>query len=372
MSAAGAAVALAGLMAVAGPAGAAEPGARDAAVGAACRPAVKKLAVLGTGKATQPYALGTSDRTVGASDDVPAFWEGTRVFRVPLPAGWAKGSVRGINAKGLMVGVLDRANDQEHVLFGYRKGDRQVTLLTAPARGPYAGISVNDAGRIAGFDGLTPREWQDGALVRELPVPPGVDPSTTVQQVTGINKRGDVLGLANAYYTDSSGQEIWENYPVVWPAGGGPAYALRTSGPAYISRSTTLAGIDDRGLVAATDVDAFHGGAHEKGFVWQAPYGAAPTALPKLPVRDELEVKGISPATDRLVGTARTFLEGSEPHPSVPTYQTGAGLVKALPVPRRDIDEGRAFAVSDDDRVAGTISGSPVVWTCAGKQAYTP
>ncbi|MFD7029505.1 hypothetical protein ACFWAR_15850 [Streptomyces sp. NPDC059917] len=369
MSAAGAAVVAAGLIAVAGPAAASGAG---ATAGAVCKPAVKALEELGTTGRTRPHALGTSDRTVGTSNDVPAFWEGTRVFRVPLPTGWAKGSVRAINAKGLMVGVLDRANDQEHVLFSYRKGDRQVTLLTAPARGLYAGIGVNDAGRVAGFDGLTAREWQDGRLVRELPVPPGAQPSTKIQQVTGINRRGDVLGLADAYYSDDNGNEIWETYPVVWPAGGGPAKALATSGVPYIGRSNTLAGIDDRGVVAATDVEGYHGGSHERGFVWKAPYTAAPTALAKLPGRDELEVTGISPTTDRLVGTARTYLEGGQPRPAVATFQAGAGPVRALPVPRRDIDEGAAFAVSDDDRVAGTVSGKPVVWTCASKQAYAP
>ncbi|MFD3696538.1 hypothetical protein ACFWUZ_10285 [Streptomyces sp. NPDC058646] len=366
MSAAAAAVVAAALLAAAGPASAAGPG-------TVCKPDLKHLENVTPGAAAEVLGLGAGDLAVGTSDELPVYWQGTRLYRVPLPAGWTEGSVRSVNAKGLMAGTLSR-DDRKQVLFTYQKGARSVQILTAPAdrAGGTGGIAVNDAGRVAGVTGAVAKEWQDGRLVRELPLPAGAQDETRIDKISGINKRGDIVGSAYRWKEQDGWPNIlYRSYPVVWPAGGGPAYALPGVDENNPARETHPAGIDDRGIVASAEVSSWHGTLDAVGYVWQSPYTAAATALPVLPGQEELEIEDLSPTTNRLVGTAMTYLDGGYAKPSQATYQVGRGPVKVLPVPD-PLSGARATAVSDDDRVAGTIADAPVIWTCASRQAHLP
>ncbi|MCX4696449.1 hypothetical protein [Streptomyces sp. NBC_01408] len=301
------------------------------------------------------------------------YWQGTRPYRVPLPTGWTRGSVRSVNSKGLMAGTLTR-DDRKYVLFTYEKGARAVRILTAPAdpAGGTGGIAVNDAGRVAWVTGTVAKEWQGGRLVRELPLPVGAQGGTRIDKISGINKRGDIVGSAYRWKEqDGRPNILYQSYPVVWPAGSGPAYALPGVDENNPARETHPAGIDDRGVVAAAEISSWHGSLDAVGYVWQTPYTAPATALPGLAGQEELELADLSPTTNRLVGTAMTFLDGGYAKPSQATYQTGRGPVKVLPVPDPASD-ARATAVADDDRVAGQINGAAVIWTCADQQATLP
>ncbi|MGW7116898.1 hypothetical protein, partial [Streptomyces xanthophaeus] len=354
--AATAAVVVAALLTATGPASAAGPA-------SVCKPDLKHLQTAAPGAGSTVRALGAGDLAVGESDDLPVYWQGTRLYRVPLPAGWTQGSVHDVNAKGLMAGKLTRA-DRKSVLFTYQKGARAVQVLTAPAdpAGGTGGIAVNDAGRVAGVDGAVAKQWQDGGLVRELPLPAGAQPGTRIDKVSGINERGDIVGSAYRWQEQDGWPNIlYRSHPVVWPADGGPAYALPGVDENNPARESHPVGIDDRGLVASAEVSSWHGSLDAVGYVWQAPYTAAATALPGLPGQDELRLADLSPTTSRLVGTAVTYLDGGYAKPSQATYQTGRGPVKVLPVPHPAADAA-ATAVAADAPVAGTIAGPPTIW----------
>lgn len=59
-----------------------------------CRPALQVLASLPGSGGSQVKGLGPRDLAVGASRGLPVYWTGTRVHRVPLPAGFTVGSYR--------------------------------------------------------------------------------------------------------------------------------------------------------------------------------------------------------------------------------------------------------------------------------------
>ncbi|MCB5163781.1 hypothetical protein LG634_02845 [Streptomyces bambusae] len=363
---------LAGGPLTAAPASAAGPASATAG-GAACVPQIRLLDLPQGATAGTVRALGAGTLAAGESGGAPAYWQDRRPYRIPLPSGWTEGTVQSANAKGAMTGILKRrtAQGEEYVLFRYQQGARTVRVLTAPA--PYAtqGAVVNDAGLIAGLDGGVARTWQDGRPVRTLALPPGTDPRTKIVGIGGINRRGDIVGSVRLYEDSPDWPGfVHRSHPVVWPAGGG-AYALRGVVENDYDSTSSAAGIDDAGTVVATETRAYHGGARHAPYVWQPPYTASATALPKLPGQEELALGGISPTGSRVVGQALGYLDGGYARPPQATYQVGAGPVRALPVPDPQQDAA-AYAVSADDRVGGHIAERPAVWTCAAAQARPP
>ncbi|MFF3016696.1 hypothetical protein [Streptomyces sp. NPDC057939] len=370
-AAAGAAVALAGLITAAGPAAAAPP---------LCKPDVLRLEALPDATASGPFgdrvnALGAGNLAVGASEQRPAYWQGTRVHAVPLPAGYTTGEVRSVNAKGLMAGTLKQSNSDNRVLFTYQKGAAAVRVLSAPTPSPHEGKAfVSDTGHVAGLDGAVAKEWVNGRPVRTLELPPGTDSRTRITEVNGINKRGDILGSALLHHETQEGF-VHRSYPVVWQAGGGPAQGLTPASEGDYFRITEPTGIDSAGTVVGHESEGWRDVRRDVAHLWQAPYASAPTAAPDLPGQTELLTSGISPTGRVMVGTAYSWEDHSYPKPTRAALWTGNGPVKALPTPTAGA-HGEATAVSGDDRVAGaewspTASGL-FVWTCASRQATVP
>ncbi|MFI5859905.1 hypothetical protein [Streptomyces sp. NPDC051546] len=395
MSALAAATVLAGLLTATAPASAAPASyavaaptgtptvASAAATATACVPDAVRLPALPTGPWTSGAVngLGADGLAVGESRGLPAYWTADRtVHPVPLPAGFQNGSVTAVNAKGLMVGTLERSSDRAHAAFTYRAGDAAVRLLTGASAGTGAG-DVNDAGRVVGMDAGTPKEWVNGTVVRELPVPEDAHPGTRIVTVDGINKRGDVLGTAHTEYEDPENDRIVsKTFPVVWPAGGGyPPYSLPVWNETDWTTGTEASGIDDKGRVVGYEAENYRELRRRTPAVWKKPYDAAPAAPGPVTGYETLTFEAISPTTNVTVGTAATFVEGY-PRYVRAAYWPGTGSPLVLPNPAgasADVNT-EARAVSDDDRVGGsfrdllTLTDSAMIWTCASKQAYAP
>ncbi|MFJ5633629.1 hypothetical protein ACIQF5_13335 [Streptomyces goshikiensis] len=386
MSAAGAATAaaivLTGLITAAGPAAAAAQGPVAAR---ACAPAVVKLADIAGGPADAGNggtvkAFGANGLIAGQSRGLPAYWtaDGT-AHAVPVPEGFQSGEVKAVNAKGLMVGALRRPGDYDHSFaFTYQQGAAAVALVNS-ATTPSTLTDVNDAGRVVGMDAGVPKEWLNGTVVRELPVPADAHPSTKITSVDGINKRGDIVGTALTYYWEDD-VVTSKSFPVVWPAGGGyPPYSLRVWTDSDYTVGTRATGIDDLGRVVGHEDRSYRDWQERKPAVWKKPYDALPADPGRVGGFEHLTLDAISPTTNVSVGTAVTFVEGYANHIQA-AYWPGKGSPLALPHPAGAAPDSRseAFAASDDDRVGGTfydwntMTSSAVVWTCASGQAYAP
>lgn len=371
-SAAAAAAVLAGLITAAGPAAAAEP---------ACAPGITVLPSLTGGPAGAVHGFGAGGLAVGSSAGLPAYWTADhRVHAVPMPEGFQEGTVTAVNGKGLMVGTV-RSTVQGYpgAAFTYQLGAGSVQLITASS-GRSGGADVNEAGHVVALDDGVAKEWVNGHVVRELPVPADAHPSTVISSVSGINKRGDILGTAYTNYWDQDNDQIVsKTFPVVWPAGDYPTSSLPVWNDSDWTVGTQATGIDNRGRVAGYEARSYRDWQERKPAVWKRPYDALPAGPGLVAGYEHLTLDAISPDTNATVGTAVTFVDGYANHTQA-AYWPGAGPVKALPHPAGATPDARsqALAVSDDDRVGGSywgwdgIGSGAVIWTCASKQAYTP
>ncbi|MFE2164282.1 hypothetical protein ACFXB3_04330 [Streptomyces sp. NPDC059447] len=375
-AAAGAAVVLAGLITGAGPA--------TAAGTAACTPSVQLLPALPGLDGGTVSGFGAGLLAVGESGGLPAYWTGAEhtVHAVPLPAGFDRGGVKAVSATGLMVGTAARDSDGARVAFTHQQGAAASEALTAPAVGSSADVDVNASGRVVAVDRGVAKEWVNGKVVRELPVPEDAIPGTRIISLTGINKRGDIVGTASGSYFDADNDiEVTKTFPVVWPAGGGyPPYSLQVWNGYHRSFATIGRDIDDRGRVVGLEDYYYRNDPKLTPAVWKKPYDALPTDPGRLAGHGHLELSGSSPTTNVAVGTATTF-EESWPSHFQAVYWPGKGAPLALPAPAGapgDVPLTRAFAATDDDRVGGgvvdrnTRAGSAVIWNCASRQAYAP
>ncbi|MFI8500380.1 hypothetical protein ACIGFK_18015 [Streptomyces sp. NPDC085524] len=376
-AAAGAAVVLAGLITGAGPA--------TAAGTAACTPSVQLLPSLPGLSGGTVLGFGTGGLAVGESGGRPAYWTGAEhaVHAVPLPAGFDRGSVKAVSATGLMVGTATRESDHAGVAFTHQQGAAVSEALTTPAAdGTSADVDVNASGRVVAVDRGVAKEWVNGKVVRELPVPAGEIPGTRIISLNGINKRGDIVGTATGSYFDADNDiEVTKTFPVVWPAGGGyPPYSLQVWNGYHRAFATVGRDIDDRGRVVGLEDYYYRNDPKLTPAVWKKPYDALPTDPGRLAGHRHLELSGSSPTTNAAVGTATTF-EESWPSSFQAVYWPGKGAPLALPAPAGapgDVPLTRAFAATDDDRVGGSVTdrntreGSAVIWNCASGQAYAP
>ncbi|WP_405977359.1 hypothetical protein [Streptomyces sp. NBC_00158] len=362
-AAAVAALVLAGVVTAAGPAAAAP----------ACTPRIQVLGSIGTGgynvgnpQSEGVRALGSGTLSVGLSGGKPVYWTGTKLHKVPMPDANQAGAVLGVNKAGLMVGVVSGG---EGFLFTYRAGDKAITRLPG-SDWLSDDADVNDAGyvvsRTRGGQGAV---WKDGLKVRDLPVPAGSSPGTYVELVTGINNKGDVLGIARENYeVPETGQRLEGSYPVLWPADGGPAKALpRTSNDSWVQD------IDESGRVVGYD---WYGMGYQfRPVTWTPPYSGpigAPGALKTHPYGT---FEAVSPTNFVSVGTAK-FHPDIQTLPDQAQLWTGTGPVLALPRLAAN-QASTASSVADDGRVGGAAVNAggtlkPVIWTCATKQAYQP
>ncbi|MCM9077929.1 hypothetical protein [Streptomyces spororaveus] len=322
---------------------------------------------------TQVNDIGPAGLSVGVSHDLPAYWIGTKVFAVPLPAGATGGRVAAVNRSGLMVGTLTTATWTETLAFSYRPGARGVTLLP----GGHTAADVNDRGHIVGtrYDDdpgvTTGLEWAGGRIHRKLLVPPGY----RLDYVTGINNAGQVIG--SGFGPSATGDDGPASPGLLWSA-------AVDAGPTALSPLGSLdhqyrpQDIDDSGRIAGTYLSVQEQWLNLPA-VWAAPYGSVRYA-PRLPAAHRGTFEGLSPNTNVSVGIASHFLYAWPPpqdHPQERAqYWTGEGPMRALPALAPNAFT-TAYTVTDDDRVGGAAEDAqgdthPVIWTCARKQAFVP
>lgn len=371
-SAAAAAAVLAGLITAAAPAAAADP---------ACTPGITVLPSLTGGPAGSVRAFGPDGLAAGSSAGLPAYWTADgAVHAVPMPEGFQEGTVTAVNGKGLMAGtVRSTAQGYPRAVFTYQLGAASVQLITATSVHS-GGADVNDAGRVVAMDDGVAKEWVNGTVVRELPVPADAHPSTVISSVSGINKRGDVVGTAHTSYWDQDNdQNVSKTFPVVWPAGDYPTASLPVWNDGDWNLGTHPTGIDDKGRVVGYEKLSYRDWQERKPAAWKRPYDALPVSPGLVPGYQHLTLDAISPTTNATVGAAMTFVDGYPNHIRA-AYWPGTGPAKALPHPAGATpdDRSEAFAVADDDRVGGSywawdgVGSGAVIWTCASGQAYTP
>ncbi|MEU7551425.1 hypothetical protein AB0B01_03510 [Streptomyces sp. NPDC044571] len=173
--------------------------------GPACTPDILGLPALGAGPATDSAvrAFGSGGLLAGDGAGLPVYWTADHaVHAVAMPEGFVFGEVRAVNAKGLMVGTVRRANDYGTAVgFTYQQGAAAVRLVSGGTTAS-AVTDVNDSGRFVGMEAGVAKEWLNGAVVRELPVPADAHPSTKIVSVDGINARGDIVGTALTSYVE--------------------------------------------------------------------------------------------------------------------------------------------------------------------------
>ncbi|MGW6982705.1 hypothetical protein ACWGE1_25250 [Streptomyces sp. NPDC054932] len=365
MSAAAAAIVLTGLITAAGPAAAAD---------AKCAPKIQVLGSIGDESYVRDippsqgvFGLGAGDLAVGVSGRKPVYWTGTTVHRVPLSDPEQTGQVIAVNAHGLMVGVVHGVD--LHSLFTYRVGDAAITLLP-DSYGHDIEADVNDAGYVVSrSDGGVATVWKDGLKVRELPLPAEAGPGSRIEMVTGINNRGDIIGMAaQDYEVPETGQHLEGTHPVLWPGDGSAARLLApTANDSYVQD------IDESGRVVGYD---WSGPWYEYApRVWEPPLTGNPVSPTVLSTHPYATFEAISATTNLTVGTAK-FHPDMLTLPDQALLRSGSGPVKALPRLAAG-GASMAEAVSDTDRVGGSAVNAkgklkPVIWTCATKQAYNP
>ncbi|WP_406482256.1 hypothetical protein [Streptomyces platensis] len=334
-----------------------------------CRPALQVLTSLPGSGGSQVKGLGPQALAVGASRGLPVYWTGTRVHRVPLPAGFTGGEVAAVNAKGLMVGSLHAAG--RTAAFSFRAGARAVTLLPEGAHA----ADVNDQGLIVGDavkgGSLVGLEWEGTRILRRLAPPAGY----SLTSVTALNNAGQIAGSGEAVKDDES----W-SAGLVWPARrGAAAIPLQRFWPAGVPYDFWYPrDIDRAGRIVGThDYTRLDTRTPTQ---WLPPY-TTESEPGLLGERTSGTFEAISPTTNLSVGTASdSHMVGPFPPETAPPEQAqiwpGTGPLLALP---RLSPEGasQAYAVSDDQRVGGSAADArstsrAVIWTCALRQAYRP
>ncbi|MFF5445676.1 hypothetical protein [Streptomyces sp. NPDC012888] len=357
-------------LALAAPAHAAGP--------AACKPAIRVLKALPGADPAEPSpwiednqvnGIGPLGLAVGVSHGKPAYWLGTTVFPVPLPAGYTGGRVEAVNRWGLMAGTLTGPGGSR--AFAYRPWMPAVTLLP----GGEQAADVNDKGRIVGQRhqpgvGAIGVEWSGGAVRRELALPPGF----RLEGVTGINDAGQIVGHGDGPSPDP--EDPYGISPgLLWPAEAGSLPTqLKPLGGNYESYRPEA--VDSAGRVVGVFWNSRAMVDHATR--WTPPYEDA-HSVAHLAGRTSGSFEDISPTTNVSVGTASDSLyeyPPDEPPPVQAQYWPGSGPMKALP---RLAPTGfsAAFTVTDKDQVGGVAVDAggterPVIWTCAAAQAYLP
>ncbi|WP_327306615.1 hypothetical protein OG730_26715 [Streptomyces sp. NBC_01298] len=347
--------------------------------GARCTPSVQVLEKLPGAEDPHPspwvrrtevtaIAPGPARLAVGMSGYAPAYWVGTKVFAVPLPAGSnGAGRVLGVNRHGLMAGELIITGEGSRA-FSYRVGAAAVTLLP----GGDSAVGVNDRGVIVGrfrdetrLRTVAVRWSGDGRVRRELPAPAG----STFSLMAGVNNAGQVAGNA---YVPHEGFNYGRG--VLWPADPAAAPALLATGGVPTDRYTVLA-LDESGRAVGRHRPG--GDGREHGVVWRTPDGP-PADAPLASGSVGSSFEDVSPATGVTVGVA-DFSYPYPGHPDLPgamaEYWTGSGPMRVLPGIGGVGNYSTAYAVSDDDRVGGAAQDAlgavhPVIWTCAARQAH--
>jgi hypothetical protein len=339
--------------------------ARAAAAGGGCRtPRVLVLRTLKSDRTAAAQDISANGLAVGFSGRQPVYWTGTRVHRVPVPAGFDGGQVAAVNRDGLMVGWFTAGPDPSNrTPFSYQAGAPSADLL------PTGGVSgwandVDDSGRIVGTVRSADRGavWQNGQLIATLPVADG----QSITDVTSIDSAGSVVANGTIW---NNGIEDYQDVLLLWQSTGDPPKVLGPAlGPGI--QGWAPPALDDHGQVVGSLLSSIEAIAVH----WDPPEYAGPAEVPSLPGFNSGQFTAISPTTHLAAGTA-DMRDSAGPEPQAELWP-GSGPPLALPRLATDRPT-HAHAASDNGSVAGDATNAsgdvkPVVWTCALNQAYIP
>ncbi|MFG1808616.1 hypothetical protein [Streptomyces sp. NPDC049040] len=332
------------------------------AAGGCAHPGIRILDTLGPApQRGEVMAFGRGTIAAGNSAGVPAYWIGTDVLKVPLPARYGNGTVTAVNRHDLMVGTVHDTTTDKNVAFSYRIGAARARILPG---GSYAS-DVNDSGLIVGGDNSTTQAtayiWHGTAIERTFTVPADYDFTT----VTAINNQGTVVGAGSRLVGST-----WASAGLVWSAD--PATPVVPLLPIDATDDNGLTvipeDIDENGRIVGETESFWSDGAYE--MYWDAPYTADGTRLAGLPgYYGEGYFRAISPTSGVVVGEAPTSYYAE---PGTAEIWTGSGPIRALPTLNAAYDSG-AQAVADNGNAGGYSTDAdgvshPVIWTCAPEQ----
>ncbi|MFC7221298.1 hypothetical protein ACFQLX_24495 [Streptomyces polyrhachis] len=330
-----------------------------------CTPELKVLESTGHADSTAQTAvhdLGPNGLAVGQSGDVPVYWTGTTVHRVPLPKGFTRGTVRAVNSSGLMVGVVTDSAFSTSRAFSYRLGSPRTVLLHTTGRNSSA-ADVNDAGVIVGTQspgaGVV---WQHTRIVRELPEP-----------LRSVNEAGTTIG--SAFNPDGSEQY----HLVVRPQGttGGPATLLQPGVYPIGDEELTGGQVDNHGRIVGGRTLPYPW-AQQNAYYWDSPYDAAAGEVPALAGASlGIHFNATSPNSGLTAGKSQGYYRDEVGWAVEQRAIVWPGSGPALALPRLSDTEptegAEALAASDTGDVAGWSEDADgirqaVVWTCAMQQ----
>jgi len=341
--------------------GTAQAAAPEAAA-SACAPSITVLPTFSGPDASLSVVYGlsrTANIAVGSSKGLPAYWEGSTVRRVPLPAGYNGGAVRAVNDHGLMVGWVSGPSKPSRA-FRYGYGASSIVFLP----GGDTAVAVNDAGHVVGTgmknDGsAVGYEWAPGTAVRRTLK---LAPNTGLTNVTGINNSGRIIGFG-----DSAGL-TWSSSVTA------TATTLNTTYPGDTYTEFHPGAIDNRNRIAGTNY--YSRLAQSSPFFWPSPTGVGAVVGGLFGNRADAKFAALSD-NKVAVGTAsdNSMVNPWPVRPFAALIWNGRSLALELP-PLLAGHAAQAFAINNDGRAGGaaddTAGTHPVVWVCALQQARTP
>ncbi|MEW2066883.1 hypothetical protein [Streptomyces sp. NPDC007346] len=332
-----------------------------AALGTCAGPTLQTLDRL-PGSFAVVKALGSPGISAGSSADVPVYWTGAEVHRVPIPPGNLAGEVTAINRHGLMVGTLRNPSTNATQAFSFRIGNAKVRLLP----GGIAAHDVNDSGVIAGVgSGHTAVLWKNNTVFRSLTVDTATGEYGGAFTAVGINNAGTVIGGGTRYIEGE-----WVGVGLLWKAGTpGHARTLLPQAAPNEGYSSVATDISRAGRVVGHRL--FTWGTQ---VYWDRPYTQPPTDVAGLPgLGAEGYFTAISPNGRLTVGYAPNRWADPGEERGAAQVWTGGTMVK---LPRLDpLGTAEAHAAADDGRIGGYATGLPdpegpetaypVIWRCS-------
>ncbi len=328
-----------------------------------CSPALQFLDVLGF-EPDSPNSVGGLSHVpglaVGTSMNQPVYWLGTKLKRVPLPAGYDMGAVAAVNRFGLMVGSVSH-DFVEPRAFRYWYGSSKIELYPKGA----GAVAVNDAGHAVGTS-----PFLDGAAQVLYEYGPGPRVRRTLSKPAGF-QGFNLSGINNAGTIIGSGTSILDGsiHGFTWSASSPIARPLQTQD----HFSTIFPNdINNFNHIVGVGFDAGSGG---DAVFWTSVTTPGRRAVTTGPwVRSQFNA--ISPQSNLSVGGGWTTLPNQGTQPAALIWP-GSGPLRALPSLSAEPQQSAASAINEYGQVAGVTADStglvrPVIWNCALKQAYIP
>ncbi|MEV6108437.1 hypothetical protein AB0M28_27590 [Streptomyces sp. NPDC051940] len=319
--------------------------------------------------------FGPDGLAVGRAGNLPAYWTGSQLHRVPVPATAYLGGIEAVNGRGLMVGQVNLSGVHGSVPFTYRAGDAAITPIEVPttAQSPTA-VDVNDHGEVLLQDLLsTGRSYvvRDGHLLRTITTPLDLNSTTA----TALDNAGTVVGDGEA--PGGSGFDA-SSVGMVWPAKDKGTLTLGPAVPTEFGNARwTVRDIDEHGRVVGGVLRYGERLGHRPAY-WDAPYQAAATMVDGPPSHEgHGTFEAISRTTGLVAGTAE-FQDNAQGIQVPAQAQAWPGTGAALTLPRlAAAHPSYGLAASDNGSIGGKAEDAtgvthPVIWTCAFQQGALP